>query len=131
MMLRKTNILFLSLGLLIIGTAGYFLSPRGLPLFYVFAHLGALGVMGLFGSLAGVLARKKHRDYWLAFSFGALLPIITGGVAVLIFWLGKEGQLYCGGSISLAVAVLIVVFYLLIKNKSQSQTKSPGNISID
>ena len=115
--------LLVSLGLLIIGCIGYFSSPRGLLIFYVFAHLGALGLLGLFGSAAGVLARKKLRGYWTAFLLGSLLPIILGIVAVLAFWLGEEGHLYCGGSVSLAVATLVAVFYLLAKKKTLPQSR--------
>ncbi len=107
-----------SLGLLIVGSTGY-LSLRGESrIYYVFAHLGALGVIGLLAHATGLLAKKKRRSFWRAFFLAALFPIIAGIAAVLIFLLGEEGQLYCGGSVSLAVAVLIVVFYLLAKKKS-------------
>ena len=118
--------LLVSLGLLIIGCIGYFSSPRGLLIFYVFAHLGALGLLGLFGSAAGVLARKKRRGYWTAFSLCSLLPIISGTAAVLVFWLGEEGNLYCGGSVSLAVAILVLISYLLAKKKTQPKSKFAG-----
>jgi len=125
---RGKWMLLVSLGILIIGCIGYFSSPRGLPVFYVFAHLGALGLMGLFGIAAGVLARKKRRGYWTAFSLGSLLPIISGIAAVLVFWLGEEGNLYCGGSVSLAVAILVAVFYLLAKEKALSQQGSSASL---
>ncbi len=117
----EKRILLLSLGFLIVGSVGYFSLHREVWIFYVFAHLGALGVMGLFGSVAGILARKKHRGYWTAFSLGSVLPIISGIVAVFIFLLGEESRLYCGGSVSLVVAVLMIVFYLLPKKKTTPQ----------
>ena len=123
---RERWMLLVSLSLLIVGCIGYFSSPRGLLVFYVFAHLGALGLMGLFGGAAGVLAKKKRRGYWTAFSLGSLLPIISGIAAVFAFWLGKEGHLYCGGSVSLAVATLVAVFYLLAKKKTLPQSRHAG-----
>lgn len=107
-----------SLGLLIVGSTGY-LSLRGESrIYYVFAHVGALGVIGLLAYATGLLAKKKRRNFWRAFLLAAFFPIISGITAVLIFVLGEEGQLYCGGSVSLAVAFLIFVFYLLAKKKS-------------
>ncbi len=124
--MREKWMLLVSLGFLIVGCIGYFSSPRGLPIFYVFAHLGALGLLGLFGSVAGVLGRKKRRSYWTAFLLGSLFPIISGIAAVLVFWLGEEGHLYCGGSVSLAVATLVAVFYLLAKKRTLPQSRHAG-----
>jgi len=105
----------LSLGFLVVGSVGYFSLQRDLWAFYFFAHLGALGVMGLCGSAAGLLARYRNRSFWRAFSLGFLLPIISGVVAVLIFLWGVNGQLYCGGSVSLIVAAVTLICYLLAK----------------
>jgi len=109
----------LSLFLLAIGVTGYVLTNRGLPIFYISAHLGALGLLGLFGILAGILARKKHLSFWVAFFLGTLLPIEAGLIAVLIFYLGTDRQLYCGGVISLAVAFLIIILYFIVKKRPQ------------
>ena len=122
----EKRILLVSLGFLIVGSIGYFSLSRELWTFYLCAHLSALGVMGLCGAAAGVLARKKRRSFWTAFSLGSLLPIISGIVAVLIFWLGEEGNLYCGGSVSLLIAVLVIVFYLLAKKKTPPQSEYAG-----
>ncbi len=84
---------FISLGFLIVGSIGYFSIPREIWTFYLFAHLGALGVMGLFGCAAGLIARKKYRGYWTAFSLGFFFPIISGFVAVFLFWMGEDGRL--------------------------------------
>jgi len=75
---REKWMLLVSLCLLIIGCIGYSSLSRGLITFYVFAHLGALGLLGLFGIAAGALARKKFRNYWTAFLLGSLFPIILG-----------------------------------------------------
>jgi energy-coupling factor transporter transmembrane protein EcfT len=111
----------LSLSLLIVGSTGYFSLHRDSWIFYVFAHMGALGVIGLLACAAGVVARMKRRNYWRAFIIVTLLPIISGLVAVLIFLMGEEGHLYCGGVVSLAVSILLIVFYLLLKKKAPPQ----------
>ena len=123
---RERAALLLSLGALIVGSVGYFTLQRDAWIFYFFAHLGALGVMGLFGCAAGALARNKQRSYGIAFSLGFLVPIVSGAVAVLIFLWGVNGNLYCGGSVSLLVAVPIVVFYLLARKKTPPQTEYAG-----
>ena len=110
--------LLISLGILIIGAVGYFSLSRDSWAFYAFAHLGALGVMGIFGSIAGLLAKKKNRNYLKAFLLGSLLPFFCGVAAVLIFFWGVDGRLYCGGSVSLAAAVLIVIGYVLSRKKT-------------
>jgi len=108
-------VFLLSLVILIIGCIGYFSLPRG-PIFYIFAHLGALGLLGLIGSAVGVMARKKGRSYWTAFFLGSLLPIAAGIVAVVLFEL-RTGHLYCGGAVSLMLAILVAIFYVLIKKR--------------
>ena len=106
-------ILILSLIILIIGCVGYFSLPRGLSIFYIFAHLGALGLLGLIGGAAGILAIKKRRSFWVAFFLGSLLPIFSGIIAVIM----AGDSVSCGGSISLAVAVLVAASYLFSKKK--------------
>lgn len=110
-----------SLGLLIIGCAGYFSLSRDFWLFYVFAHTGALGVIGLLAGVAGFVAKKKQRSYWKAFALVTVLSIVSGLAAVLLFFAGEEGQLYCGGTVSLAVANILIIIYLLAKKKVSLQ----------
>ena len=90
-------------------------------MFYAFAHLGALGVMGLFGSAAGYVATRKQRNYPAAFLLGFLLPIIAALAAVLAFWLPEGGHLYCGGVVCLAVGLVVVVVYLFVGKKPPLQ----------
>ncbi len=108
----------ISLSFFIVGSVGYFLLQRDFWLFYFFAHLGALGVMGLSGSAAGSLARKKYQSYTKAFFYGFLLPINAGVVVVLTFLWGVNGGLYCGGSVSLVVALLVILYYLIVKKNT-------------
>ena len=105
-------IFLLFLGLLIIGVIGYF-ALRNLGINNVFAHIGGLGIVGLLGSLAGIIAKKKGYGYWKAFLFGLFLPILVGVIAVLL-----PQTFSCGGSPSLAAALLIIIIYSLIKRKN-------------
>jgi hypothetical protein len=114
---KEKRIFVISLVAFIIGTLGYFLLSRDFWVFYLVAHIGALGVMGLFGCLVGYLANKKQRGYWTAFLLGSLLPIILGLIAVIVFYVKQDGVLYCGGSVSLLVALLVVLSYLVVKKK--------------
>jgi lipopolysaccharide export LptBFGC system permease protein LptF len=77
----------------------------------IFAHLGGLSIMGLLGCSAGTIAKKKGYGYWKAVLLVLFLPIILGIIAVSLF-----RPISCGGSISLAVAVLIVIIYSLVKH---------------
>lgn len=74
--------------------------------------------MGLFGVAAGFIAVRKQRHFTTAFLLGSLLPIVTGLAAVGVFLLGQNGRLYCGGSVCLAVALAVVISYLIIGRKS-------------
>ncbi len=104
-------------GLLIIGAAGYF-NLRGHWAFYLFAHLGALGVVGLLGVAAASIGRIKGHDYVTALGIGVALPIALGVIAVfLVRFLGEKGVFYCGGAVSLAVALLIIVYYSVFRRK--------------
>lgn len=114
-----------SLIILIIGCIGYFSLPRGLLTFYIFAHLGALGLLGLIGGATGILARKKGRSFSTAFILGSLLPIAAGIIAVVIVVI-SAGQITCGGSVSFAVAVLVVVLYTLISKKRSRKAGQAG-----
>jgi hypothetical protein len=112
--------LLLSLGLVVVGSAGYFGLQRGTWAFYAFAHAGALGVIGLLATAAAALARVKGRGYWKGFSVTGALSIIAGIVAVLIYLWGVDGNLYCGGSVCLGVAIVMIAFYALVRCRNQT-----------
>ena len=118
---RERGMLLLSVVLLMVGLYGYLSLQRDAWAYYGFVHLGALGLMGLVGGAAGGLARKKSRDYWTAFALGSLIPIIAGAVAVGMYLVGEGGQLYCGGSVSLMTAVLVLVYYGLARKRTSSR----------
>ena len=117
-MLKDTKLLLLFLGLLIVGIAGFF-TFRNTITGLISAHLGALGLIGIFACIAGFIARKKGLNYWRAIAITIVSPIVMGFVFVLaIYFFGKESQqLICGGSVSLAIAILICISYLFAKTK--------------
>jgi hypothetical protein len=119
---RDSRMLLLSYALLVIGGVGYF-TLRGHWSFYLFAHLGALGVIGLLATAAAAIAGRRGHDKGKAWLLAFLLPIITGLIAVAGFrFLGRAGIFYCGGSVSLAVAVLAIISYAIVKRR-------PGQLS--
>ena len=103
------------IGLLVIGLAGYVVFAS-LWIRYVFAHIGGLGIIGLLACWAGAIAEKKGRSYWGAFSLGLLTPIMIGTSSVgIVHTLGGHG---CGGIVSLAVAMAIILFCYLVKKRT-------------
>lgn len=113
----QNRLLFLFLGLLVAGTAGFFIY-RGLLIGYISAHVGTLGVMGLAGITSGAIARKKGYSYWWAFSFGFAFPTLLGLLAVLVFYF-LRGVVYCGGSVSLAAALVALFCYSVARKRSR------------
>ena len=113
----QKGVLLASLIVLIIGVVGYFSLPRGTISMYVFAHIGALGLLGLIGGGVGALAQKKGRSYTTALLLGGALPIAVGLIAVAMV----RGQTPCGGSVSLAVALLVAVAYVSAKKRTLPQ----------
>jgi len=110
----ESRIILLFLGLLIIGVIGYF-SLGKFWIDSIFAHVGGLGIIGLLGGLAGIIAKKKGYDYWKAFLLVFILPIILGFIAVLLVQ-----PMSCGGSVSLAVALIMVIIYSFTKRKDHN-----------
>jgi hypothetical protein len=109
--LLKRNIPLIFLVLLIVSIIGYFSSDSNW-LEFTFAHLGGLFIVGFMGHCSGIIAMKKGYNYWKAFSMGFFLPIGIGFTPVFLF-----KSISCGGSISLAVALLIVLSYLVVKRR--------------
>jgi len=105
----------LFLSLIIIGSAGYIVSAN-FGIRFVFAHLGGLGIIGLFGAWAGSIAKKKGYHYWKAFLVGLMTPSILGVISVgVVYALGGHG---CGGIVSLVSAIAVILFYSLAKNRA-------------
>ena len=110
----EIKLLLIVIVLVGIGVAGYFIF-RNLWIRYVFAHLGGLGVMVPFGFWAGAVARKKGYSFWPAFFMGFLLPVILGILTTILFHL--SGGRGCGGIVSIAVALIVIIVYYMVKKK--------------
>ncbi len=111
----ERRILLLAIGVIILGFLGYVFSGHS-PAGYFFSHAGGLGILGLFGSLSGSLARKKGYGYWPAYFWGFAFPAIVGIISVVVVHsLGGSG---CGGIVSLATALVVIVVYALIKRRT-------------
>ena len=78
-----------------------------------FAHLGGFCILGILGSIASIIATKKGYTYSKVLSLVVILPILLGAIPVILF-----KPMSCGGSISLAVAILMVLFYSIAKPKA-------------
>jgi hypothetical protein len=116
----KLHLLFL--GLLSISFIGYF-ALRELWIALIFAHVAALSIMGFYGCLAGAIARKKGYSNGRAFQTGFFLPIVLGAIsAFLLVPSGQRGlPLTCGGWVSLATGIVVVISYSLVKKKDTSR----------
>ena len=120
----KVNLLFL--GLLSISFVGYF-AFRKLWVGFIFGHTAALSIMGFYGCLAGAIAKKKGYSYGRAFQIGFLLPIILGAISAFLFAPSGESSLplTCGGWVSLAAGIVVVLSYIFVKKRDTSkQTES-------
>jgi len=100
---------------LLIGIIG-FLSFGHTLTGHIFAHVGGLGILGLFAGLSGIIARGKNYNYHKTFLLSFLLPIMLGLLVVGLVFL-SQGIVYCGGSVSLAVAIIILIIVLFRKRK--------------
>jgi hypothetical protein len=116
----KVHLLFL--GLLSISFIGYFVFQK-LWIGFVFAHIAALSIIGFYGCLAGTLAKKKGYYYWRAFQIGFFVPIVLGGISAFLLVPSVERSLplTCGGWISLASGIVVVIYYSLVKKKGESK----------
>jgi hypothetical protein len=113
----KLQLLFL--GVLSISFIGYF-ALRGLWMGVIMGHTAGLSIMGFYGCLAGAIANKKGYNYARAFQMGFFLPIILGGISAFVlapFAPQEEGGLpvTCGGWVSLAAGIVVVIVYLFRK----------------
>ena len=115
--LAKKIFLF-SLIALISGIIGYFTFWNHW-IRYIFAHIGALGIIGLFAYLAGIIAVRKSLNYKNAVLLGFFPPIILGIIADYLVDPPRENGLpsSCGGVVSLAVALIVVIIYSVVKGK--------------
>ncbi len=112
---RESRMLLIAIGVIILGFLGYVFSGHS-PAGYFFSHAGGLGILGLFGSLSGHLARKKGYGYWPAYFWGFAFPAAIGIISVVVVHsLGGGG---CGGIVSIAAAMVVIVVYALVKRRT-------------
>jgi hypothetical protein len=107
--------ILLFLGLFIVGLSGYVVFTN-LWIRYIFAHVGGLGILGLFSCWAASLAFKKGYSYLNALFLGFVLPIGLGVISVgVVYSSGGHG---CGGIVSLFFSIIVILFYSLAKKRA-------------
>ena len=118
------KIFILSIITLIIGLIGYFIF-RNHWTRYIFAHIGALGIIGLFACLAGAIAQKKGLNYRKAVLLGFFSSMFLGIIADYLVDPPRNNALpsSCGGIISLSVGLIVVVIYLFAKERKNELYK--------
>ncbi len=82
-------------------------------------HIGALGIIGLFACLTGAIAEKKGFNYKNAVLLGFFPSIFIGIIADYLVDAPRENGLpsSCGGIVSLGVALIVVIIYLIAKER--------------
>lgn len=110
------KIFLFSLITLISGSIGYF-AFWDHWIRYIFAHFAALGVIGFFSCLAGIIAARKGFSYKKAVFSGLFFPIILGIIAGYLLDPVGSARIpsSCGGTVSLGVALIVVIIYIAIK----------------
>jgi hypothetical protein len=103
---------------MIIGFAGGYGLWDGWMSFALY-HIGGLGASSLLACMAGTIAAKKGRGYWRAFTLALSLPILLGVIAAYLVTPATDGgrPAACGGSVSLAVALIFIVAWTFVKRK--------------
>ena len=104
----KRWVLILLLALLIIGFTGRLVVQED-GTGTLLAHVGALGLMGLFGYWAGTITQKHDYGFWTAFLLGLSIPILMGIIAVIAVEGGRLTA--CGGSVSIIAGFFVVFCY--------------------
>jgi uncharacterized membrane protein len=78
--------------------------------------MGGLAIVGLLACLAGFIAKKKRRNYKRAFVLSVVVPVILGGVSVVLAY-ALAGIVYCGGGVILAAALIMITVYSCLMKK--------------
>ena len=112
------KIFIFSVVTLIFGLIGYLIFWNHW-LKYIFVHIGALGILGFFACFAGSIAKRKGLNYRKAVLYGFFHPIVLGIIADYLVDPPRANGLpsSCGGIVSLAVALIVVIIYLTAKKK--------------
>jgi FtsH-binding integral membrane protein len=104
------------LGMLVASVIGYFVT-EGAPLWrFISNHMGGLAIVGLLACLAAFIAKKKRRNYKRAFALTVVVPVILGGVSVVLAY-AMAGFVYCGGGVILAAALVMITVFSCLRKK--------------
>ena len=82
-------------------------------------HVGALGASALLACAAAVIASRKGRGFWKAFSSALLIPILLGVIAAYLVPPAEDGvrPAACGGSVSLSVTLFFILAWALVRRR--------------
>ena len=111
-------IVWLWVALMVVGFGcGYALGYTMLG--YLLMHIGGLGSLGLLACGVGSIARSKGYGYWPAFNIALSSSVLIGAVgAFLVPPVEGDGRpAACGGSLSLAIALVILAFWGAMKTR--------------
>ena len=119
MFTMQKKILYLSIIFFVVGTGGYFIY-YGSWLKYVFAHIGALGLTGLYGFVAGKLAESKGCGFLLPFIKVTSVAILLSSIAAIL-WpvMFNRGDMPCGGAATLLISIIGTLYYAVRRKVSQ------------
>jgi hypothetical protein len=112
------RMILLSLGLLIAGFAGGY-AVQSPAVSFVLHHLGGLGSVGVLAGVVGTVAGKKGYRYGSAFWTALSTAILLGLIAAYLVppSAGESRPAACGGSVSLAVAIIFIAAWAFVKRK--------------
>ncbi|MFC2151469.1 hypothetical protein ACFLSE_02995 [Bacteroidota bacterium] len=114
------KIFIISIVTLVLGLIGYFIFSNHW-IKYIFVHIGAVGIIGLLAYLTSIIAKQKGLNYGKAFSFSFFPSVFLGIISAYLAGPPRENglPLFCGGSVSLGLALIVVIIYLLLKKRKQ------------
>ena len=107
-----------SLGLIVIGFGGGMLFRESWPGFVLY-HLGGLGSVGLLASASAAIAASKGYGFWRAWLLAFFLPILVGLIFAYLVPPGDHERrpVACGGSVSLALGLIFIVGWAILRRK--------------
>ncbi len=119
--MNATRMSIVSVVLVIVGFAGGYALADGRTGFVLY-HIGGLGALGLLASAAGAIANKKGHGFRRAFLPALLSSALIGLIAAFAMPPTAEGlrPSACGGSVSLIVALIFIIFWAVRKPAASS-----------
>lgn len=116
--------IWISLALLVIGFAGGY-TLKDPKISFILYHIGGFGALGLLACIAGLFSSKKGYGFWLALSITLSISILLGMIAAYLVTPTGDGDrpAACGGSVSLAVALVFIIVWAFMKRKANASLK--------